>query len=105
MFYLENKFSSACDYRAVDIYNPGAMQTMRKNSQSEIYRRGNGVDHWNSSVARRSPLKDILGFLFISNHFQYRKCLFRDIGFLLDMPMISGTESLEFPVQIIDFLL
>ena len=30
------------------------------------------------------------------------KCHFPDIGLLLDMPMISGTESLEFPVQIID---
>ena len=37
-------------------------------AQSEIYRRGNVVDHWNSSVARRSPLKAIFGFPIISNH-------------------------------------
>ena len=48
--------------------------------------------------------KDILGFPIISNHFQYRKCRVSDIDLLLDMPMTSGTESLEFPVQIMDFL-
>ena len=67
--------------------------------------KGQFVDHWNSSVARRSPLKAILGFPIISNNFQYRKCRFSDIVLFLDMPMISGTESLEFPVQIDDFRL
>ena len=64
--------------------------------QSEIYRRGNVVDHWNSSVARRSPLKAILGFPSISNHFHYRKCRFPDIGILLDMPMISALNHWNF---------
>ena len=80
-----------------EIASPNSIATAIVNSaQSEVYRRGNVVDHWNSSVARRSPLKAILGFPIIFNHFQYRKCRFPDIGLLLDMPMISGAESLEF---------
>ena len=52
------------------------------------------MDHWNSSVARRSPLKAIPGFPFISNHLKYRKCRFPDIG-LLDMPMISCCSNIH----------
>ena len=43
------------------------------------------------------PTITIEGYPRLTNHFQYRKCRFPDIGLLLDMPMISGT--------IIDFLL
>ena len=51
----------------------------------------------------RSP--DDEGYPRLSIYFQYRKCRFPEISLLLDMPLISGTESLEFLVQIIDFLL
>ena len=36
-------------------------------SQSEIYRRVNAENDWNSSVVRRSPSKAIIGFPIISN--------------------------------------
>ena len=49
-------------------------------SQSEIYRRGNVENDWNSSVVRRSPSKAIIGFPIISDYFQCRKCRFPDDG-------------------------
>ena len=41
-------------------------------TQTEIYRRGNVENDWNSSVARRSPSKAIIGFPIISDYFQCR---------------------------------
>ena len=49
-------------------------------TQSEIYRRGNIENDWNSSVVRRSPSKAIIGFPIISDYFQCRKCRFPDVG-------------------------
>ena len=47
--------------------------------QSEIYRRGNVENDWNSSVVRRSPSKAIIGFPIISDYFQCPKCRFPDV--------------------------
>ena len=54
--------------------------TWSPGAQSEINRRGNVENDWNSSVVRRSPSKAIIRFLIISDHFQCRKCRFPDVG-------------------------
>ena len=40
------------------------------NTQSEIYRRGNVENDWNSSVVRRSPSKAIIGSSSAFQHFR-----------------------------------
>ena len=48
-------------------------------TQSEIYRRGNVENVWNSSFVRRSPSKAIIGFSTIYDYLQCRKCRFPDV--------------------------
>ena len=52
------------------------------NTQSEIYRRGNVENDWNSSVVRRSPSKAIIGSSSVFQSF----------------PIISNAGSAAFPM-------
>ena len=56
-------------------------------SQSEIYRRGNVENDWNSSVVRRW------------HHFQCRKCRFPDVGPRRKCQWFSALKSSEFRLK------
>ena len=68
-------------------------------SQSEIYRRGNVENDWNSSVVRRSPSKAIIGFPIISDYFQCRKCRFPDVGPRRKCQGFCALKSSEFRLK------
>ena len=63
--------------------------------QSEIYRRGNAENDFNSLVVRRSPSKAIIGFPIISDYFQCRKCRFLDVGSRRKCQLFCALKSLE----------
>ena len=68
-------------------------------SQSEIYRRGNVENVWNSSVVRRSPSKAIIGFPIISDYFQRRKYRFSDVGHRRKCQGFCALKSSEFRLK------
>ena len=68
-------------------------------AQSEIYRRGNVENDWNSSVVRRSPSKAIIGFPIISDYFQCRKYRFPDVGHRRKCQGFCALESSEFRLK------
>ena len=68
-------------------------------AQSEIYRRCNVENDWNSSVVRRSPSKAIIGFPIISDYFQCRKYRFPDVGHRRKYQGFCALESSEFRLK------
>ena len=67
--------------------------------QSEIYRRGNVENGWNSSVVRRSSSKAIIGFPIISDYFQCRKCRSPDAGPRRKCQGFCALKSSEFRLK------
>ena len=84
----------------MNIRNSNTFVTFKSHiSQSEIYRRGNVENDWNSSVVRRSPSKAIIGFPMISDYFQCRKCRFPDVGYRRKCQGFCALKSSEFRLK------
>ena len=68
-------------------------------SQSEIYRRGNVENDWNSSVVRRSPSKAIIGFPIIFLLFPMPEVPLSGCWPSLEMPGILCFKIVGIPTE------